>query len=250
MRFVGDLSACLFVAILLCTTIAGQQPPQSGSSSDQNKTATSNERVVGVVPAFNVAPFDTKVPLKPSEKFNLFVRGTLDPFSLIAPAVKAGILNAAGLNSDFGPGIGGFAKRYGASMADATSGRFFRTYMYPVALHEDPRYFRRGTGGKKSRTWYSVSRVFVTRTDEGNNRFNWSKLLASFSSAGLSNAYYPSNNRGVGLTFTNAGLAYMGEAGMNVVKEFWPDISRARKQKKQQHKQSSFAAGSSEEKKK
>jgi hypothetical protein len=177
---------------------------------------------------------------------NLFVRGTLDPFSLIAPAVKAGILNAAGFNSDYGPGVGGFAKRYGASLADATSGRFFRNYMYPVALREDPRYLRLGTGAKKSRMWYSVSRVFITRTDEGNNRFNWSKLLAAFSSAGLSNAYYPSGNRGLGLTVTNAGLAYAGEAGMNVVKEFWPDISRARKQKKAQHKQSTNSEGPSE----
>jgi hypothetical protein len=198
-------------------TPAPQAPSQSAN------------RVVGVVPAFNVATYDTTTPLTSGQKFHLFWRTTLDPFSLIAPAVKSGIYNAAGLNSGFGSGASGFFKRYGASLADGTSGRFFRTYFYPTLLGEDPRYFRMATGPKKTRTWYSVNRLFVTRTDDGGRRFNWSKLLGGLTSSSLSNLYYPSQNRGVGFTFTGVGFSYLGEAGTNLLKEFWPDISAWRK---------------------
>jgi hypothetical protein len=196
-------------------------PPPSPSKA--------NTRVVGVVPAFNVATFDTNTPLTANQKFHLFWRSSLDPFTLIAPAAKAVIYSAAGLNSGYGSGASGFFKRYGAAIADGTTGRFFRSYMYPVLLHEDPRYFRIANGTKKSRTGYALTRVFVTRTDAGSNRFNWSKLLAGFSSSGLSNLYYPQENRGPALTFSNVGLSYIGEAAMNVVKEFWPDIAARRK---------------------
>src|SRR5262249_20772255 len=130
-------------------------PPPSASKADT--------RVVGVVPAFNVAPFDTKTPLTANQKLHLFWRSSLDPFTLIAPAVKAVIYDGAGLNSGYGSGASGFFKRYGAAIADGTTGRFFRSYMYPVLLHEDPRYFRIATGTKKSRTGYALTRVFVTR---------------------------------------------------------------------------------------
>ena len=214
---------------LAFSLLGAQASPSPTPTPPPQATSPSSNRVVGVVPAFNVAPYDTNTPLTSGQKFHIFWRSTLDPFSLIAPAVKSVVYNAAGLNSGFGSGASGFFKRYGASVADATSGRFFRTYFYPTLLHEDPRYFRMATGPKKTRTWYSLNRVFVTRTDAGNTRFNWSKLLGGLSSSSLSNLYYPEQNRGVGFTFTGVGFGYLGEASMNLVKEFWPDISAKRK---------------------
>lgn len=217
----------LACSMLTIPAVALQTSPPSPTPTPT--PPPSHNRVVAVVPAFNVATFDTKTPLGPGQKFHLFWRSTLDPFSLAAPAVKSVIYNAAGLNSGFGSGASGFFKRYGAAIADGASGRFFRSYFYPVALHEDPRYFRIASGTKKARTGYALTRVFVTRTDAGDNRFNWSKLLASFTSSGLSNLYYPQENRGAGFTFTGVGFSYLGEAATNVVKEFWPDISAKRK---------------------
>jgi len=220
-------------------------PAQTSPSPTPTPTppVKSNTRVVAIVPAFNVAPFDTRTPLTSGEKFHLFWRSTLDPFSLAAPAVKSVIYNAASLNSGYGSGASGFFKRYGAAIADGTSGRFFRSYAYPTLLHEDPRYFRMGSGTKKTRTGYSLTRVFITRTDAGGSRFNWSKLLGGLTSSGLSNLYYPQENRGVGFTFAGVGFGYLGEASMNVVKEFWPDIAARRKPR---HSHSTPSAETSE----
>jgi len=227
-RAAGLLSSLIAVRALALQT----SPPSPTPTPPPAASSQSSTRVVAVVPAFNVASFENRTPLTPREKFHIVWRTTLDPFSLIAPAVKAVIYNAAGLNSGFGSGASGFFKRYGAAIADGASGRFFRTYAYPVLLHEDPRYFRLGAGPKKSRTWYSLNRVFVTRTDVGNSRFNWSKLLGGLTSSGLSNLYYPNENRGAGFTFVGVGFSYLGDASMNLVKEFWPDISAKRKARK------------------
>ena len=220
---------CFLWCMFIWTSLAAQTTPAPAPTPQGTASPGASNRVVGVVPAFNVASFDTRTPLTSRQKFHIFWRTTLDPFSLIAPAAKSVIYNAAGLNSGFGSGASGFFKRYGASVADATSGRFFRSYFYPTLLHEDPRYFRKATGPKKTRTWYSLSRVLVTRTDAGGTRFNWSKLLGGLSSSSLSNVYYPEQNRGAGFTLTGVGFGYLGETGLNLVKEFWPDISARRK---------------------
>jgi hypothetical protein len=232
LRLAAIRAVWIFFLLVALPALALQMSPPSATPTPTpppSAPSKADTRVVAVVPAFNVATFDTKTPLTANQKFHLFWRSTLDPFNLIAPAVKSVIYHGAGLNSGFGSGASGFFKRYGAAIADGGTGRFFRSYMYPALLHEDPRYFRMANGTKKSRTGYALTRVFVTRTDAGNNRFNWSKLLASFSSSALSNTYYPQENRGVGFTFTGVGFTYVGEAAMNVVKEFWPDISAKRR---------------------
>jgi hypothetical protein len=230
-RLVTAPAAWFLSSMITVPALALQTSPPTATPTPAAPSKP-DTRVVAVVPAFNVASFDDRTSLTPREKFHIVWRTTLDPFSLIAPAVKSVIYNAAGLNSGFGSGASGFFKRYGAAIADGASGRFFRTYAYPVLLHEDPRYFRLGSGTKKTRTWYSINRVFVTRTDAGNSRFNWSKMLGSFTSSGLSNLYYPKENRGGGFTFIGVGFSYLGEASMNLVKEFWPDISAKRKARK------------------
>ena len=48
---------------------------------------------------------------------------------------------------------------------------------FPTFLHEDPRYFRRGTGSNWSRTCHAATRVFVMRTDAGTLRFNFSEVF-------------------------------------------------------------------------
>src|SRR5215475_5011941 len=124
----------VFFPLLSLPALALQTSPSSPTPTPTpppSAPSKSDNRVVAIVPAFNVATFDTKTPLTAHEKFHLFWRSTLDPYNLIAPAAKSGIYNAAGLNSGFGSGASGFFKRYGAAIADEATERFFRSYMYP-----------------------------------------------------------------------------------------------------------------------
>jgi hypothetical protein len=212
------------ISVLTSSAFAEQNtaPP----SADNTQKPQQSGRVVGVIPAFN-SENDINAPgLSSGQKFHLFARTVLDPYNLVMPAINASILKASGSSSGYGSGFGGFAKRYGSSVADSMSGNFFRLYAFPSLLHEDPRYFRAGKGSIAARSGHVLAATVWTRTDDKTFRFNWSKLLAAGASSGLSNAYYPAENRGTKLTLSRIGLSYLGEAGMNALKEFWPDIKR------------------------
>jgi hypothetical protein len=220
--------------ILLLLSCAPLQAQPSGDTPRPKSDSNSAEpaRVVGVIPAFNSSDDANAPALSSKQKLRLFTRTVTDPFNLIMPAVNAAILSATGDSSGYGSGFSGAAKRYGSSLADATTGNFFRLYAYPALLHEDPRYFRAGSGSIPKRTMHVFVAVVRTRKDEPKFRFNWSKLFASASSAGLSNLYYPDENRGWSLTLSRIGLSYATEVGSNALKEFWPDIAKVMRKKK------------------
>ena len=218
----------LLLLIALAAPSWAQQNGSANTAEDrQQKKEKSQQsgRVAGVIPAFNSENDPNAPPLTNSQKLHLFTRTVKDPYNLIMPAVNAVILDAVGASSGYGSGFEGFAKRYGASIGDSISGNFFRLYAFPTLLHEDPRYFRAVHGSIARRTGHVVAATVWTRKDDKTFRFNWSKLLASGASSGLSNAYYPAENRGAQLIISRVVLSYLSEIGFNALKEFWPDIA-------------------------
>src|SRR5215469_7154433 len=180
------------VPLFACTftlPLNAQLPEVPPSQPQPRSTATDEEstRVAAVIPAFNSSDDVNAPALTGREKFRLFSKTTTDPFTLIMPAVNAVILNSVGVSSGYGSGASGWSKRYLSSLADTTSGNFFRLYAFPAMLHEDPRYFRAARGSIGIRTKHVFASAFITRRDDPSFTFNWSKLLASASAAGLSN---------------------------------------------------------------
>ncbi len=66
----------------------------------------------------------------------------------------------------------------------------------------------------------------LTKTDSGGTTFNWSEVGGNALEAGLSNAYYPAQERGARQTAINWGAQMESAALNNIAKEFWPDIRR------------------------
>lgn len=165
-------------------------------------------------------------PLRPGEKFRIFVHHTVAPATFLGAGWDALIGQGTGSHPDYGGGMEGFGKRYGASLAGSESSVFFSEFLLPTFLHEDPRYFRRGHGGIWDRMVYASSRVVVTRKDNGSWGFNTSHVLGVSLSVGLSNAYVPESERGLGRNFGRIGNTLLSDAGFNVLREFWPDIVR------------------------
>ena len=167
----------------------------------------------------NVAPLTVK------EKFRLFAKETIDPFTIISAAAGAALSQVDNQNPKYGEGSGPYAERFGAAVADITTQNFFQDAIFASLLHEDPRYFRRGPEfGVWYRVGYALSRVVVTRTDAGKDRFNYSGVLGMSAGIALSNAYYPDrsvNATEVGYRF---GTSMMASALVNLLPEFWPDI--------------------------
>jgi len=206
---------------------AGQkqgQPPAQTEEEIQKKEQS--QRMFSVVPMFYVTSRQNAPPLTPRQKLRLTLRDALDPFEYVAAGLQAGLEQAANDFSGYGQGAAGYGKRYGAAFADEVSSQFFGDFLYPVLLKEDPRYFRSGQGTVKRRIGYALAQEFVCHTDAGGRSFNWSGVLGAVTAGSLSNAYYPSTDRGFGLTMSRSAIAIgYGSAGA-IVQEFWPDIQR------------------------
>jgi len=202
-----------------------QQPGTTEQEKDKLKQEQS-QRILGVVPQFSVTSRKDAAPLTPGQKFHLFAKSAFDPFQFAAAGLQAGIGQATNEFPGYGQGAAGYSKRYGASFADAVSSGFFSNFAYPVLLREDPRYFRLGEGSIKHRIAYSLAQEFVTHTDKGTLRFNFSNVLGAFSAGGLSNVYYPKNDRGFGLTMSRSAISLGYGTGGGLIDEFWADIDK------------------------
>lgn len=165
-------------------------------------------------------------PLSSKEKLGLFFRGARDPFTLVTPLLATGFSEALLDNSGFGWGPAGFGEHFGAAIADEVSSHLLGTWVFPSLLHQDPRYHPKQSGGFGSRIGYSVSRVVITRADNGDRQINYSRLAAALTSSAISNSYYPEGHRGISHTATTALVSLGITAGFNLLREFLPDIDR------------------------
>ena len=211
-------------------------PQPKATASTQNPAAKTEEekaieheeqsqRILGVVPQFGMTSRLDAPALSSGEKFHLFAKSAFDPAILAIEGLQAGISQAENEFPGYGQGAQGYGKRYGASFADEVSSNFFANYFYSVLLREDPRYFRLGQGSIKHRIWYSLAQEFVCHTDKGGRDIAWENILGAFSSGGLSNAYYPSTDRGFGLTMSRSAIALAYGSAGGLVDEFWVDIN-------------------------
>jgi hypothetical protein len=72
-----------------------------------------------------------------------------------------------------------------------------------------------------------MSRVVMTRTDDGRQVFNWSNVVGDLLAEGLATSYLPDEQRTTSKTFTRFGVRIGFSALDDVVKEYWPNIFRS-----------------------
>ncbi len=172
-----------------------------------------------------LAPFET--PLTPRDKFNLPYKDTVDPFTYVLAGFYAGVDQWQNYYAPFGQGGTGYAKRFGAAYADQAIGNYLTEAILPSLLHQDPRYFRKGTGGPWRRVSYALSRTLITRTDTGKRTFNYSEVAGNAAAAAISNVYYPASERTAGETGEKLTIQLVSDSAFNVLLEFWPDMRHA-----------------------
>jgi hypothetical protein len=178
------------------------------------------QRVLGVFPNFYTSYIWKAEPMSARQKYSLAFRALIDPASFLIVAGVAGAEHYNGTYPDYGPGIEGYGKRYGAALADATTSRIVGSAVLPSLLHQDPRYFYQGSGGVRSRSQHAVASAFICRGDNGHLQPNYSHILGSLTAGAVANAYRPPASRGVGLTFETLGITTAGNIAGNLFREF------------------------------
>jgi hypothetical protein len=211
-------------------TASEQQPTADKNQhqrADEQLKEQEKQRVLGVVPSFNVSYRSDAVSLTAGQKLRLAFRSSVDPVTFAAAFLVAGYHEGMHDDVGFPWGIKGYGERSGAAYLDAFDGNMIGNGILPSILHQDPRYFRLGHGSTTHRLLYALATNVVCKHDNtGKWEPNYSNVLGNIASGGISNLYYPSNNSGIGQTFTN-GFIVTAEGGFgSVFQEFWPDISR------------------------
>jgi hypothetical protein len=182
------------------------------------------KRLFGVVPNYRTA--DASIPYAPLTARRKLAIASHDSFDWPSYAIAAAMTFAMPGTKDtsiYGSGWSGFANRYARSSADQIIGNMLTEGFMPTLLHEDPRYFRPGTGTFWSRLGIAISQIAVTRKDSGGRTFNASEFAGNAIAVSISNAYSP-NLRSWSASTEKLSLAIGTDVFSNVVKEFGPDV--------------------------
>jgi hypothetical protein len=200
--------------------------PTPAVSNPQAGSPQQTKRILFIIPNFRSVSADAKLPpLSVRDKFKLVLDDTFDYSGLIEVAILSGVSDAHKSEPEFGHGAAAYGRYYWHGLADTTDGNIMTEFLVPVATHEDPRYYTLGHGGLFHRAGYSVSRLFITRSDSGNATPNFSEIVGNGAASGISNLYYP----GVDRDWTKTGQRWILQVGIDglsdLVKEFWPDVN-------------------------
>ncbi len=179
------------------------------------------QRVLGVIPNFYVTYNWHAEPLSSKQKYELVAHDTLDWTTFVVTGAVAGIQYEAGSFSGFGYGPSGYAKRYAADFGNVLFGNILGGALLPQIFRQDPRYFYKGTGTKRSRFWYALSTAVIARGDNGKWQPAYAGILGNYGAGAISNLYYPASSRnGVGLTLENGTIGVVSVGIGNVIQEF------------------------------
>jgi hypothetical protein len=179
------------------------------------------QRVFGFIPNFYVSYVPDAAALGPKHKFGLAWKSASDPITLVGVGVLAGIDQAGDRWGAYGQGAQGYAKRYGAAYADVFAATFIGGAILPSVLKQDPRYFYKGSGSKRSRILYALASSVICKGDNGHWQPNYSNVLGSFAAGGIASLYVPANDRHGANFVVSSALIRIGETSLaGVLQEF------------------------------
>jgi hypothetical protein len=211
------------LVLLLALSVAGtaqqadtQAAPQTGSPQIESAQAGAAE----------IGPESPKwAKLSIEDKLRYDARHLLEVDNLIFAGIGAGIDQARERPEEWGEGWSSFAQRYGSHV-----GQYLvqRSIMFPVQAidGEDPRYFRSKRTSLRGRVGDALLQTVWRHDDSGGMMPAYSEFFGDYGAAAVSRAWWPQrfhNGKAIFVAGTNTMLV---DAGINVLREFAPDIKR------------------------
>jgi hypothetical protein len=208
---------------------SGTQAQSSGTQAESpafDSPEAAPKRILGIIPNYRTAPtLREYTPISAREKFKLATQDSFDRGAFALGAIFGAQGQLSNSSPSFGQGASGFARYFATSYSDFVIGDYMTEAIYPTLLHQDPRYFRRGSGSGWSRLGSAVGQIFWTRTDSGRKQFNFSEVLGNSTAVAISTAYYP-DNRNASDAATRLVLQISIDMTANLLKEFSPELNR------------------------
>jgi hypothetical protein len=182
--------------------------------------AQEKQRLLGLFPDFFVSYAPNPAPLTVAQKLQLGWKTILDPVVFADTGIGAGIQQWRGKYREFGGGIEGYGKRFGAQYADHVTSVMVGHVVMQSIFHQDPRYFYKGTGSVRSRALYAIGTAFVRKGDNGHWQPAYSDVLGGLAASEISTLYYPASSRTGRRLIDDVMLGFGGRAVHNLLHEF------------------------------
>ena len=147
--------------------------PQTEVAEEQMKVEQ-KQRLLGVFPNFYVSYVADAAPLTLEAKVHAGLEDDFRSITFVFTGGVAGVEQATNHFAGYGQGAQGYGKRFGAAYADTVAGTFIGSAILPSLLKQDPRYFYKGIGSKRSRILYAIANSVICK---GDNRRWQAKLL-------------------------------------------------------------------------
>jgi hypothetical protein len=165
------------------------------------------------------------VPLNWQQKGYFALHELVDPANLGTIVGISAITIGADSHTAYGPGMKGFGKITGVTLLQDASGEFFGVFAVPSLTHQDPRYYRMPHASIPRRIIYSISRSYISRSDDGHTIPNYGTLSAYPIVAVLSNLYVPGIQSDSESTTKRIFTGLALDPVNNLITEFLPDIA-------------------------
>jgi hypothetical protein len=166
-----------------------------------------------------------RTPLTSRQRFHDYAMSVIGPVPTFSAAAGAGVSQGIDSPPEWGQGARGYGRRFGNNLA-YNAVRNTLTLGVSVALHEDNRYFasQQRTAGR--RLLHALASPAIAHRDSGRATVSVSNLLGIAGASTLSRTWAPGSWQGGNNIGRSIGFTFAGMAGLNVAREFVPDIVR------------------------
>jgi hypothetical protein len=194
-------------------------------STLQSAFATQDTQTpLGPVPRQQPGQLPSRVsvpPLTVGDKFKYRIVGSFSLRGVLGNLVGAAIGQATNTPSEWGQGWGAYSERYASGLGGTLSRQAFAFTLESV-LHEDPRYFPSEEKTKGARVKNVLKSILITRTDSGEDRFAYGRVVSAFGAGQLVNVWQPRSTGHVSDGVERAFIVLGVDAGFNLMQEFFP----------------------------
>jgi hypothetical protein len=203
------LCLALACAGVLLAQDPGTQPPPSGSVSSSASGPTS--------------PQWRGLTIK--EKLAYDSRHFFDVENIVFAGIGAGLDQWRDRPGEWGEGWGAYGQRFGSHIGQYA---VQRSIMFPVQAidHEDTRYFRSSRTSIQGRLGDAFLHTIWRHNDSGGMMPAYSEFLGDYGAAGVSRLWWPQKYHAGSAVFIAGSDTVLIDAGINVWREFKPDIKR------------------------
>jgi hypothetical protein len=207
-------------------------PPASSSTSEKSNVLESS-----VYSSFFMAgkTQDQFVPFTPKKRLKAYAESLFSPFHFFLAGLQAGISQEQDSPHEWGQGAEGYGKRFGNYYAEATTAAMLQMIGEDL-LHEDNYYYGSGEHGMWKRLKYAVKTSVLARGTDGTLHFSISQVGSTAAASFISRLWQPPSRDSAADGAKNFGVSMATNAGVNVAREFLPDLfQRLFHREKQQH---------------